>query len=125
MSFVKTEEHLAQAEFNESFVSFIGDTSKYIGWKFVALHYSALHFGDAYIANKIGGGRVMIRNHDHRKELYDTHMDEDTFSSYERLESFSRKARYEPNKGHLLTVDLFEDLLTKDFPKLKTLSERF
>jgi hypothetical protein len=67
----------------------------------------------------------MIRNHDHRKELYDTHMDEDTFSSYERLESFSRKARYEPNKGHLLTVDLFEDLLTKDFPKLKTLSERF
>lgn len=124
VSLASVEQHILQAEKNESFVSFIGNNHSYLDWKFVALYYSALHFGDAFIAKKVGYGRIRIQNHDERKELYLTHLDEDTFSSYRRLENFSRKARYSPEKKHELTEKNFNELLTEDFPKMKILSQQ-
>ena len=43
-----------------NFVSYIGESPEYIGWKFVALYYSALHYGDAFIAKKLGMGPILF-----------------------------------------------------------------
>lgn len=117
----KVEEHLSRAVNNELFVSFIGKKQDYIHWKFVALYYSALHYGDAFIAKKVGYGCIRISNHDERKDLYNAHLDDDTFSSYMRLENFSRMARYRPEKNHILNEALFKELMEEDYPKMKSL----
>jgi hypothetical protein len=118
------EQHISKAENNESFTSFIGNNHNYIDWKFVALYYSALHFGDAFIAKKLGYGRYRIENHDERRMLYNDLFDDETFLSYERLEKFSRYARYHPEKINLLTEKNYNDLLTNDFIKMKSLSQQ-
>ena len=126
VSLANFEQHLSRAENNELFISFIGENKSYIDWKFIALYYSALHFGDAFIAKKlVYGGSIRIRDHNHRKELYHDHFDEDTFTSYERLEDFSRKARYHPEKNHILNDKLFEELFTEDFSKMKSLLHQY
>lgn len=115
------EQHILRAINNESFVSFIGEKQDYIDWKFVALYYSALHYGDAFIAKKVGYGRICIRNHEQRKDLYSDYLDADTYSSYKRLEHFSRTARYHPEKSHILNEKLFKELLMEDYPKMESL----
>lgn len=115
------EQHISQAINNESFASFIGDKKQYIDWKFIALYYSALHYGDAFLAQKIGGGRIKLRDHKQRKDLYLLHLNDDTYTSYERLENFSRIARYHPEKRHILTEKLFNELLAEDYPQMVSL----
>jgi len=73
------------------------------------------------LSQKVGYGRIHIRDHEERKALYLLHLDPDTYSSYERLESFSRTARYHPEKSRILTEKLFKELLTEDYPKMESL----
>lgn len=111
-------QHKLQGEHNEQFLNTLGSSSEFIDWKFVVLYYSALHFGDAYIAKK---GITEIKNHKERKILYADKLSRQEFASYRILENASIIARYRPEKSYVLTDAKFIELCSIDFPKLKTL----
>ncbi|MDD5615113.1 MAG: hypothetical protein PHH85_02825 [Candidatus Methanoperedens sp.] len=111
-------QHKLQGEHNEQFLNTLGNSSEFIDWKFVVLYYSALHFGDAYIARK---GKTIINNHDERRKHYSKKMSSEVFTSYKRLENYSQIARYHPEMSNVLTDAEFLKLFSIDFPKLKTL----
>lgn len=111
-------QHKLQGEHNEQFLITLGSSSEFIDWKFVVLYYSALHFGDAYIAKK---GIKIIKNHKERRKHYSKELDRQVFTSYKRLENYSQIARYRPEESYVLTDAEFLKLYNIDFPKLKTL----
>lgn len=111
-------QHKLQGEHNEQFLNTLGSSSEFIDWKFVVLYYSALHFGDAYIAKK---GIKIIKNHKERKEHYINKLSSQVYASYRILENASIIARYRPEKSYVLTDAEFLKLYSIDFPKLKTL----
>jgi len=113
-------QHKLRGEHNEQFLNTLGSTSEFIDWKFVVLYYSALHFGDAYIA-KAKKGKTIINNHDERRKHYSREMSREVFTSYKLLENASVIARYHPEMSSVLTDAKFQDLYNTDFPKLKTL----
>jgi hypothetical protein len=112
-------QHIYQANHNESFLNNI-DTS-YIDWKFIVLYYAALHFGDAFVAKKRKYGTINFDNHEERKRTYLQYFDLNTFKSYQRLEDYSRTARYHPEGNYVLTEDVFRKTFTEDFLKIKGL----
>jgi len=111
-------QHKSKAQHNEQFLITLGSSSEFIDWKFVVLYYSALHFGDAFIAKK---GISYIKNHKERKKLYADKLPSEVYASYRMLENASIIARYRPEKSYVLTDKEFLDLCSIDFPKLKTL----
>jgi len=111
-------QHKSKGEHNEYFLNTLGSSSEFIDWKFVVLYYSALHFGDAYIAKK---GTIYIKNHKERKKLYVDKLPREVFVSYKKLENASIIARYRPEESYVLTDRKFLNLCSIDFPKLKTL----
>jgi len=114
-------QHKLKAEHNERLLDKLRSkdtTLEFIDWSFVILYYSALHFGDAYLARK---GTISIKNHYDRIKEYDKQLTKDVFVSYKKLEGRSRIARYEPEKSAILTETEFNDLYNNDFPKLKSL----
>ena len=114
-------QHISQAEHNESFLSVIGKDSDYIDWKFIALFYSALHFGDAFIAKKQRNDEIFFKDHSERRKVYSKNFDIDTFNAYKKLENYSKTARYHPEGNHILTENLFQRLFKEDFSKMKSL----
>lgn len=111
-------QHKSQGEHNEQFLGTLGNSSEFIDWKFVVLYYSALHFADAYIAEK---GITIINNHNERRKYYSRKLSSQEFTSYKRLENYSQIARYHPEMANILTDAEFLNLYSTDFPKLKTL----
>jgi hypothetical protein len=92
--------------------------SQFIDWRYIVLYYSALHFGDAYLAKK---GITNIVNHTDRHKKYHKNLPVDIYIAYKRLESRSMIARYIPELSNVLTISDFKDLYTDDFLKLKSL----
>lgn len=111
-------QHKLKGEHNEQFLNTLGNSSEFIDWKFVILYYSALHFGDAYIAKK---GITKITNHEERKKHYAKKLYSQVFASYRILENRSIIARYHPEMSNILTDAEFLKLYSIDFPKLKRL----
>jgi hypothetical protein len=115
-------EHKSQANHNENMVTMIEKTDtkkKFLDWKYIALYYSALHFGDAFLARK---GFDIVDNHDDRRNKYAQVLSKAQFSSYKKLESRSIIARYYPEKksSNLNETD-FKKCYTEHFLKIKSL----
>jgi hypothetical protein len=114
-------QHKLKAKHNERLLNKLRskDTRlEFIDWSFVILYYSALHFGDAYLARR---GTISIKNHSERIKKYGKELTRDVFVSYKILEGRSRIARYEPENSAILTETEFNKLYNDDFPKLKSL----
>lgn len=114
-------QHLLKAEHNERLLGVLqgaDNTQEFIDWCFVILYYTALHFGDAYLAKK---GIISINSHSERIKKYQKKLPSDAFISYKKLEARSRIARYEPENSYTLTQEVFDNLQSKDFMKIKSL----
>lgn len=114
-------QHKSKADHNENMVTMIesADAKKrFLDWKYIALYYSALHFGDAYLARK---GIDDISDHQDRKSKYAQVLSKGVFKSYRRLENRSKIARYYPEKSSMLTDTDFKDCRDKHFHKIKSL----
>lgn len=115
-------EHMYKANHDEDFLIMIEKVDNkliFIDWRYIALYYSALHFGDAYIARK---KRInFVENHKDRIQKYTNNLPSDAFASYKLLESRSIIARYHPEMSNVLNDSDFGELYTKHFPKLKYL----
>ncbi len=114
-------EHIYKAGHDEDFLIMIekvDNTLNFIDWRYIALYYSALHFGDAYLARK----RInFVKNHKDRIQKYYNNLPSDAFASYKILESRSKIARYTPEMSYVLNDSDFNELYTKHFSKLKSL----
>ena len=114
-------EHTTKADHNESFLLMIENNdivSQFIDWKYIVLYYSALHFGDAYLAKK---GITNIINHTDGHKKYRKNLPVDIYVAYKILEARSIIARYHPELSNTLTVSDLRDLYTDEFLKLKSL----
>lgn len=98
-------QHTSQAVHNESFLSFI-DNSEFLDWKFTVLFYSALHYGDAFLAKKHG---KHCKSHKERREMYSRINRKELFDAYKNLEDYSRTARYQPEGISMLTQEAFQE----------------
>lgn len=110
-------QHKSKADHNENMVKMIekADTKKkFIDWKYVVLYYSALHFGDAYLARN---GIDYIADHNDRRYKYGNILSKDVFGSYRLLENRSIIARYHPEKSRILTDTDYKDCHDKHFLK--------
>lgn len=87
-------------------------------WKYIALYYSALHFGDAYLAKK-GIDRVI--DHRDRDQKYRKNLPKYAIVAYQTLKDFSIIARYQPEYSHMLTESKFKHLCANEFQVLKSL----
>lgn len=105
-------QHISQAQHNELFLSSIEKTPDYLDWKFIVLFYSALHYGDAFLAKKY---RKHCKTHTDRKNTYSQINRKDLFLAYKNLEDFSRTARYYPEGISALTETDFQDAYNNDF----------
>lgn len=115
-------EHRYKADHDEDFLIMIEKVDNkltFIDWRYIALYYAALHFGDAYLARK--KRIIRVKNHEVRIKKYSDNLPPDAFTSYKLLESRSIIARYHPELSNVLTDSDFRELYTKHFPKLKSL----
>jgi len=114
-------QHILKADHNERLLGVlqgVDNTQEFIDWCFVILYYTALHFGDAYLAKK---GTIYIKNHSDRIKKYQRKLPSGAFISYKKLEARSRIARYEPENSYTLTKEEFDNIQSKDFIKIKSL----
>lgn len=114
-------EHRIKADHDESFLLTIENNdviSQFIDWRYIVLYYSALHFGDAYLAKK---GIINVVSHKDRHKKYQKNFPADVYIAYKILEERSIIARYHPELSNVLTVSDLKDLYTDEFLKLKYL----
>lgn len=115
-------EHMYKANHDEDFLIMtekVDNKLIFIDWRYIALYYSALHFGDAYLARK--KRIISVKNHQDRIQKYGKILPSDAFASYKILEARSKIARYHPEMSNVLSDSDFRELYTKHFPKLKSL----
>jgi len=88
-------QHLRKAQHNENFATHISP-SPFLDWLVTTKFYAALHYIDAYLANK----GIHPKRHRGSKESRDTYIGNDpnlrpVYHDYRRLREDSEDARYE------------------------------
>lgn len=114
-------EHRIKADHNESFLLMVENVdiiSQFIDWRYIILYYSALHFGDAYLAKK---GITKVIDHRDRHKKYHKNLPMDAYTAYKMLEMRSVIARYHPEMSNVLTTTEFKNLYANEFLELKSL----
>jgi len=111
-------QHISQAQHNELFLSYIEKDPDYLDWKFIVLFYSALHYGDAFLAKRY---RKHCESHKDRRNMYSQINRIDLFLAYKTLEDYSRTARYYPEAICALTEKDFQDACNNEFLLFKGL----
>jgi hypothetical protein len=114
-------EHRLKADNNESFLITIENVDailQFSDWKYIALYYSALHFGDSYLAKR---GINYVRDHRDRDQKYRKNLPKGAIVAYQTLKDFSIIARYQPEFYYMLTESKFKHLYANEFQILKSL----
>jgi hypothetical protein len=101
------QEHLDKAQHNFDFLDSFDSNQRgnYRGWIVTVYFYTALHYVDAYLANK---GYKEFNTHEERKNhivIFQSDLKPSIYRKYRQLEDDSRNARYSTKQFTRKDVD--------------------